>query len=73
MDYLEKLKFLMKQHNLTEYKLAQKADVQRSSGDEKCNTGTQSSHCGIQSSSASYESGRRKTGCQQKYITASGT
>ena len=48
-------------------------DVQRSSGDEKCNTGTQSSHCGIQSSSASYESGRRKTGCQQKYTTASGT
>lgn len=30
MDYLEKLKFLMKQHNLTEYKLAQKADVAQS-------------------------------------------
>ena len=29
MDYLEKLKFLMKQHNLTEYK-AQKADVAQS-------------------------------------------
>ena len=30
MDYLEKLKVLMKQHNLTEYKLAQKADVAQS-------------------------------------------
>ena len=30
MYYLEKLKVLMKQHNLTEYKLAQKADVAQS-------------------------------------------
>lgn len=30
MDYLEKLKVLMKQHSLTEYKLAQKADVAQS-------------------------------------------
>ena len=30
MDYLEKLNVLMKQHNLTVYKLAQKADVAQS-------------------------------------------